>query len=1080
MPTVKTGVGRPATLDLERIDAVLFDLDGVITDTASVHAAAWKDVFDGVLKAWEQRDGGELRPFDADEDYRRYVDGRPRVDGVEAFLSSRGISLPRGEPDDPPERETAWGVGNRKNVEFLRRIGEGGVKAFPSTLALIGQLRDRGVAVAVFSSSRNCVPVLESAGVPDLFDAKVDGVDAAELGLPGKPDPAVLLEAARRLGAREDRTAIVEDALAGVEAGRRGGFGLVVGVDRAAHRDSFREAGADVVVSDLSELRVVGRSGPAAGAAGTFTEALLGPAASRRGPWCLIYQGFDPEQEQLREALCTTGNGYFATRGAAPEAQADGIHYPGTYAAGVLNRLSTEIAGETVENESMVNLPNWLPLTFRVDGGQWFQVSDADLLDYEQELNLRQGVLTRRLRFRDPQGRHTRLVQRRFTSMDDPHLAALETTIHAEDWSGRVEIRSGIDGAVRNAGVARYRDLSSRHLEDFETAAVDHETVELHARTSDSAIFVAEVARTRLYAQGEHVPGERQLVAELDSITQQFAHDVSEGESLTVEKEVVLYTSRDPAISSPGDAARRAMRRAPRFRDLLQAHVTSWHHLWDRLRVTLVGAESSTFIINLHLFHLLQTVSENSVDLDIGVPARGLHGEAYHGHVFWDELFVFPYLTMSLPELTRSLLRYRHRRLPEARRAARDAGYEGAMFPWQSGLDGSEDTQSLHLNPRSRRWLPDNSRLQRHINIAVAYNYWQYYQATGDIQFLSFYGAEVVLEIARFWASIAEYDHARDRYVIRGVVGPDEYHDAYPDAAQPGVDNNAYTNLMAVWVLCRALDVLETLSEQRRRALMGALHLGRAEIERWEDISRRMFIPFHDGIISQFEGYELLEELDWEGYRDRYGDIQRLDRILEAEGDTPNRYKASKQADVLMLFFLLSSEELSAVFARLGYSFDADAIHRTIDYYAGRTSHGSTLSRVVHSWVFAREDRPGSHALFREALQSDIADIQHGTTSEGIHLGAMAGTVDLVQRGYAGLESRDDVLWINPSLPDEISGLEFSLRWRRHWGVRIRIGGGRLRVSVPPSDAEPITIAHAGRMVELRAGEKYDAPLCDG
>ena len=776
--------------------------------------------------------------------------------------------------------------------------------------------------------------------------------------------------------------------------------------------------------------------------------------------------------------LCTTGNGYFATRAAAPEAPADGVHYPGTYAAGVLNRLSTEVAGRTVENESIVNLPNWLPLTFRIDDGTWFHVREADLLAYEQELDLRQGVLMRRLRFRDRQGRHTRLVQRRFTSMDDAHLAALETTIHAEDWSGRVEIRSGIDGAVQNAGVARYRELSSRHLEDVETAVVDDETVELRARTCHSRTLIAEVARTRLYAPGGQLPGKPRLMRERDSIAQQFAHDISEGESLTVEKAVVLYTSRDLAISNPDETARRAMRRARRFQDLLQAHVTSWHHLWERVGVTLVGAESSSFIVNLHVFHLLQTVSQKSVDLDVGVPARGLHGEAYHGHVFWDELFVFPYLTLNLPELTRSLLRYRHRRLPEARQAARDAGYEGAMFPWQSGLDGREDTQALHLNPRSGRWLADNSRLQRHINIAVAYNFWQYFQATGDIQFLSFYGAEVVLEVARFWASIAEYDHARGRYVIRRVMGPDEYHDAYPNAAEPGVDNNAYTNVMAAWVLRRALDVLEELSEQRRRALLEELPLNRADVERWEDITRRMFIPYHDGgIISQFEGYELLGELDWEGYQERYGDIQRLDRILEAEGDTTNRYKASKQADALMLFFLLSSEELGDVFARAGYRLDSDTIHRTIDYYAPRTSHGSTLSRVVHAWVLARRDRPGSYELFQEALGSDIADAQHGTTSEGIHLGAMASTVDLVQRGYAGLESRDGVLWINPSLPDEISGLEFSLRWRRHWGVQVRIGEGRLRVTVPPSDAEPMTIALAGRMVQLRAGETFEEAL---
>lgn len=1076
--TVSAERERMATLDLSRIDAVLFDLDGVVTDTASVHAAAWKQVFDDVLRTLAARDGFEPSAFDAGEDYRLYVDGRPRIDGVEAFLASRGISLPRGDPEDPPDRETGWGVGNRKNAEFLRRIGKGGVHAFASTVELIRELRRRDVPIAIFSSSRNCVPVLESAGVLDLFDAKVDGLDAADLGLPGKPDPAVLFEAARRLGASDERSAVVEDALAGIRAGRRGGFGLVIAVDRVGRREAFREAGADVVVRDLGELQVVGSPVRAAGAVGWSAEALLGPAASRRGTWTLVYEGFDPEQEQLREALCTTGNGYFATRGAAPEAQADGVHYPGTYAAGVLNRLSTEIAGRTVENESIVNLPNWLPLTFRIERGPWFDLRKVELIAYEQELDLRQGVLSRRLRFRDGEGRHTRLVQRRFTSMDDPHLAALETTIQAEDWAGHLEIRSGIDGAVQNAGVARYRDLNGRHLEEVASALVDDETVLLQARTSHSRIGVAEVARTRLYARGRHVRSRRRVLHELDSIAHELSYEMSEGESISVEKAVMIYTSRDPAIYNPEEAARRALRRVRRFDELLQAHVAAWHHLWDRIRLTLVGAERSNFIINLHAFHLMQTVSENSVDLDVGVPARGLHGEAYHGHIFWDELFVLPYLSVNFPEVTRSLLRYRHRRLDEAREAARDAGYEGAMFPWQCGLDGREGTQTVHLNPRSGRWLRDNSRLQRHINIAVAHNFWDYYQTTGDIQFLSFYGAEVILEIARFWASIAEFDHARGRYVIRGVMGPDEYHDGYPGAGEPGLDNNAYTNVMAVWVLRRALAALEALSVQRRSTLLGRLGLGRAEIERWEDISRRMFVPFHDGgIISQFEGYELLEELDWEACRERYGDIQRLDRILEAEGDTPNRYKASKQADALMLFFLLSSEELGELFERLGYRLEADTIPRTIDYYARRTSHGSTLSRLVHSWVYARADRPGSYELFQQALQSDIADSQHGTTSEGIHLGAMAGTLDLVERCYAGLESRDDVLWINPSLPEEIQGLEFSIRWRRHWGIQIRIGDGRLRVSVPPSDAEPMTIAHAGRIVELRAGDTFEAAL---
>lgn len=817
--------------------------------------------------------------------------------------------------------------------------------------------------------------------------------------------------------------------------------------------------------------------GPAARAADVVNEAEVHTAAACRGPWRLVYDQYVPGEEALREALCTTGNGYFASRGAAPESRADGIHYPGTYVNGAFNRLTTQIAGRAVENESLVNVPNWLPLTFRIDGGPWFSVDEAELLAYRQELDLRRGVLTRSLRYRDQAGRHTRLTQRRFASMDDPHLAVLQATITAEDWAGRVEVRSGLDGEVANTGVARYRDLARRHLQVPELEQINATTIGLRACTSQSRILIGIAARTQVRTGGQ-LAGPGQVVIEGGQISQETPACLAPGQSLVIEKTASLYTSRDPAISEPGMEARRALARAGGFHALLRAHTVRMGSLWQRLELSLDDNERASFILNLHIFHLIQTISEHTADMDAGIPARGLHGEAYRGHVFWDELFVFPYLTLTFPELTRSLLRYRHRRLPEARRAARDTGYAGAMFPWQSGSDGREESQTLHLNPRSGRWVPDHSHRQRHINAAIAYNLWSYYQSTADLEFMSCYGAEVLLEIARFWASIARHDPHRGRYVIEGVIGPDEYHDAYPGAGESGLANNAYTNIMAVWVLCRALELLGQLPAQRRAGLQEELGLTQAELGRWDQVSRRMYVPFHDdGIISQFEGYERLEEFDWDGYRDRYGDIQRLDRILEAESDTPNRYQASKQADVLMLFYLLSAEELRSLFTRLGYAWDPAVIPRTIDYYTRRTCHGSTLSRVVHSWVLARANRPGSWELFTQALDSDVADVQGGTTAEGIHLGAMAGTVDLAARGYTGIEPRGNVLWLNPCLPSQVRTLTITIRYRRHWGISVRIAGGRIRVTIPPSDAPPINIGYQGKVTEVGPGEVFDAPL---
>lgn len=250
-------ISHAAALPLGRIDAVLFDLDGVVTDTAALHAEVWRRVFDDWLAERARRTGGIFEPFEVARDYRHHVDGHPRYEGAAAFLASRGIDLPLGDPADPPERETICGIANRKDGELHRRLSEGAVAAYPSTVALVRELRERGVPVAVFSASRNAAAVLRAAGADALFDAGVDGIEAAALGLPGKPDPATLLEAARRLGVPPERAAVVEDAIAGVQAGRRGGFGLVVAVDRGGIADALRAAGADVVVADLGAVEVV-------------------------------------------------------------------------------------------------------------------------------------------------------------------------------------------------------------------------------------------------------------------------------------------------------------------------------------------------------------------------------------------------------------------------------------------------------------------------------------------------------------------------------------------------------------------------------------------------------------------------------------------------------------------------------------------------------------------------------------------------------------------------------------------------------------------------------------------------------
>ena len=790
--------------------------------------------------------------------------------------------------------------------------------------------------------------------------------------------------------------------------------------------------------------------------------------------WELVYEGYDPKYEPLREALCTVGNGYVATRGCAPEAGASDAHYPGTYATGVYNTLTDRVAGRTIENESLVNLPNWLSLTFRINGGAWFHVDDTELLFYRQTFDLRHATLTRRLRFRDGSGQITTLTQHRFASMHQPHVLAMRTTIGAENWSGTLEFRSLLDGTVRNTMVERYRSLSSIHLTATVIDEITPDSVILRTETSQSRIPIAVAARTTVWRDDARADAEYAVVREGDRGGHNIRVPLAAGQSVTCEKVATIFTGRDTAISEPASAAQQDLEAAGRYADLHHQHARAWARLWEQCSVGLADKSTGALqVLRLHLVHLLQTISPHTAELDAGVPARGLHGEAYRGHIFWDELFVSPVLSVRMPNVSRSLLLYRYRRLPEARRAAQRAGYLGAMYPWQSGSDGREVSQELHLNPQSGRWNPDASSRAHHVGLAIAYNAWQHYQVTGDRQFLIDYGAEMLVEIARFWVGLANFDHSRGRYTIRGIIGPDEFHSGYLGKEYEGIDNNAYTNVMAVWVILRAMDALDLLPLRDRLDLVGKVDLTADELDRWDHVTRRVFVPFHDDVISQFEGYSELAELDWEGYRQRYENIQRLDRILEAENDSVNNYKASKQADALMLFYLLSSEELLGLFGRLGYHFTPEQIPKTIDYYLSRTSDGSTLSAIVHSWVLARANRHHAMRYFVQVLGSDVADIQGGTTSEGIHLAAMAGSVDLLQRCFTGLETRDDRLVLGPHWPEALGPIEFPFVYRGH-RLHLRISGRTGDLTSEAGNAGPIMVECRGRVQHLLPGHTIE------
>jgi trehalose/maltose hydrolase-like predicted phosphorylase len=794
--------------------------------------------------------------------------------------------------------------------------------------------------------------------------------------------------------------------------------------------------------------------------------------------WMLAYESFEPEEEGLREALTSTGNGYFCTRGALAWAEADGVSYPGTYTHGGYNRETTIMAGVPVLNEDLVNLPNWLLFELRIEGEEAVDMSNVELLSYRHEYDARYALLRRITRFRDRAGRETTLDTRRFVSMADMHQAAMEWTITPENWSGNVEVITALDGRVTNRGVARYRRLEGRHLDPVSPRTFGPEVIALVARTRQSRIYVAEAARTRVYRGDEQIEANCSLYQMQDYIHQVHSFEVSEKVPVRVEKMVSFYTSRDHAINEPLGSAGRAVGYYPTFTEAFERHVQAWDELWDLCDVRVPKDDRVQLLLRVHISHILQVCSPHTADLDTGVPARGLNGEAYRGHIFWDELYIYPFLNFRLPEITRELLMYRYRRLDEARRAAKDAGYKGAMFPWQSGSDGTEETQVVHLNPKSGKWEPDLSHNQRHVSAAIFYNIWRYYEATGDFEFLLDYGAEMMLEIARFWSTIAHFNPDRGRYEIHGVMGPDEFHEKYPGSDEEGLRNNAYTNVLVAWICETIQEVLNLLPERLRRSLSTRLELTDEEIVTWREMSHKMFVPFHDdGIISQFEGYESLEELDWDAYREKYGNIQRLDRILRAEGDDPDRYKLAKQADTVLLFFLFPEEELKRTFERLGYDYAPDTAEKNVAYYDQRTSHGSTLSFVAHAGILADLDPESSWARYMAALESDVGDVQGGTTQEGIHMGVMAGTLDLIQRSYMGSEIRDGVLCFNPKPVGNLDGLSFLMRFRG-MPLEVRLEGDELTVAAQSDGfSQPIKVGVGNQIQEIKAGERHTFAL---
>jgi len=984
---------------------------------------AWESMFNDYLKRRAERTGEPYVAFDPDRDYLEWVDGKPRPVGIQSFLGSRGIELPLGVDTDEPDVETVWGLGNRKNADFQEVLRREGPDVFESSVALIKEMKARGLPVGVASSSRNCQLILQLAGIEDLFDTRVDGVVSKELGLKGKPNADIFTTAAEQIGVLPGDCVVVEDALSGVEAGANGNFGLVLGVARNVAGDKLLQHGADIVIADLGEITI------------EAMEAWFDEGIEHDG-WVLEYDSFDPAAEKLRETLTSVGNGYLGVRGAYEGSHyQDDVSYPGTYMAGLFNKLDTPIGGRPITNNDFVNTPNWLPIELALGRRDFDNPLAMELLDYRHRLDMRRGVMERFLVCKDHLGHISRIRTRRLASMADPRLCALRWELTPLNWSGPVTVRSMLDGGVINDGVPRYRALEQQHLAPVGRGD-DDGALWLQAQTVTSGYQIVQRARTSVSRHGKPLDVARTVEQDDVRVAERLSFEVEENRTYAVEKVVAIHNSLHGVEGDLTAAATETLAGAGDFAELLAAHEAAWEALWDKADIRIDGDRLVQKIARVHAYHMLCTASPHNVALDAGMPARGLNGEAYRGHIFWDEVYIQPFFSQHLPEVARSLLEYRYRRLPAARAYARESDYDGSMFPWQTADDGGEETQIVHYNPKSGKWGPDLSRRQRHVSIAIFFNAWKYVHDTDDTEFLHASGAELMLDIARFWVSIAEVGED-GRYHIAGVMGPDEFHEKLPSSEEHGIRDNAYTNVMVSWLLEKAVDLVDELPGEVLEGLEAKLGFERSDIDEWKAVRDGVQVIVNDdGVLEQFDGYFGLDELDWDAYREKYGDIHRLDRILKAEGDSPDHYKLAKQADALMGFYVLGPDEVCRVLRRLGHDV-ADPkpfLRANYEYYEPRTSHGSTLSKVVHAVISSYIDA-GETAFewFMEAMLSDVQDSQGGTTPEGIHCGVMAGSLDVIYRYFAGVDLAGDEPRINPHVPSHWSGLAYRLVHKGVW-----------------------------------------------
>lgn len=702
--------------------------------------------------------------------------------------------------------------------------------------------------------------------------------------------------------------------------------------------------------------------------------------------WLIVEEGFTLVREHEIESVLAIANGYVGTRASLEEGSR--LSRPGTFVAGVYVDESASILGP-----ALAVLPDWPHLEIAVEG-QSLAMESGRTLEHRRMLDLRQGVLWREWRQQDPTGRITHVRILRLASLQDRHVLLQSVMVTAENYAGHVELIAGpaLSEALRRAKP---------------TVDCVSNVLAIVAGKTRVAMAIGAVLRPSSASRSiQEKPSGR--------LQERWSWDASLGETIRLDRAVAVYTSREEEHPT-----RSAQRRLARLFEtglsrVAAAHSEAWNCRWKAAEVRIVGDDEAQRALRFAVYHLVG--ASNPSDEHVSIGARGLTGEAYHGHVFWDtEIYMLPFYLLSHPATARSLLMYRYHTLDAARRKAEAFGCRGALYAWESADTGDETTPAAVVGPDGRIVRVLTGEQEHHISADIAYAVWQYWRTTGDDAFMIAAGGDILIETARFWASRARMEDDGHAH-IRDVIGADEYHDT--------VDDNAYTNIMARWNLTRAVDAVAILEREQPagwRQQRERLALGDDEPAAWRGIATALATGFHSdtGLFEQFEGYFKFAEVDVIRHRNC---SMPIDVCLGSE--PIRRSQAIKQADVVALSALLWDEWPRAVH------------QANYDYYEPRTAHGSSLSPAIYALVAARLG-DGARALnyLHQAGEIDLAD-NMGNAAGGVHMAALAGLWQAAVFGVAGLRIREEGIALDPHFPPGWGELAFCVQWR---GLSIRL-----------------------------------------